>query len=367
MDWRVRVVLHMPSSPNMHNSRCSKCRRQPAFFPPWSTKVGVIKPWTASSKRGSLLFLRTGAGYTKELVLNFKHLIFDTLLGLLEALRELSLVGGDVLLEALQRGRRALRQGLLLRHQRVGDELPLRGQPLLHLLFPEQKLFPRVRFTQFQLLRRIRLLLARVVVSHKVAKLDPRFLRCGLQAGHDPCRGVGGPRVKHGPSVPIPRVVAASVVHEDEVVAPLVLARRLRVQNVPVVLVVQVLVIVVEEDPLLLLVLDKPLHSVALQKLTVGLDHPPVQFCIEQPGLGRLEEMNLARESVEDLVEPRGNVPPPLKRVGVELGDHGTFRGHRPGVVVRPLRHALLLAHGAVVELADHLVIKRVSTLDLAR
>ena len=76
--------------------------------------------------------------------------------------------------------------------------------------------------------------------------------------------------------------------------------------------------------------------------------------------------MPLAVEGVEERVESRGDVPPPLEVGEVELRILRFWRRDRIGVLVDPLRDALLLRDRAGVEGLDGRVGVEVPAPDLA-
>mmetsp|Transcript_20227 Transcript_20227/g.49117 ORF Transcript_20227/g.49117 Transcript_20227/m.49117 type:complete len:340 (+) Transcript_20227:485-1504(+) len=245
---------------------------------------------------------------------------------------------------------------LLLTQQRVGGVASDRSELLLDVPLCLQQQLLGVLSTQEG--RRLVQGSARVVGQRKLLEIDARLGKSVTYPFSVSLRKGSVSRVDHGPSIADPCVVPPPVVDGNEVV-------RLVVDDVPVILVVQVLVVVVEQQPLVLL-LHEPLHRVASEELTVGLRDAPVELPVDAPGARRVKEMNLAVEYVEDGVESRGDVPPALEQVGVEVVFEGLIGDVGVAAVVHLLVHALLVAHRTSVELAHHLVLKQITALHLA-
>mmetsp|Transcript_482 Transcript_482/g.1222 ORF Transcript_482/g.1222 Transcript_482/m.1222 type:complete len:228 (-) Transcript_482:86-769(-) len=154
------------------------------------------------------------------------------------------------------------------------------------------------------------------------------------------------------------------------------------VQDVPIVLVVEILVIVVLQDTRA--GLDKALERGAREELPIRLLDPPIDLSqklgrLTRPGGSHaLEKVGLAIEGVEEWVQARRDEPSARHLRHVELVGHAVRRGRRiapldriplrrrgQGAFVRPPWHAPLRAESASIELTHDVVFEGVPTLDL--
>mmetsp|Transcript_14952 Transcript_14952/g.42565 ORF Transcript_14952/g.42565 Transcript_14952/m.42565 type:complete len:323 (-) Transcript_14952:458-1426(-) len=256
-----------------------------------------------------------------------------------------------------------------LQHPRLQDREPLSETPQLGLYGPLQRLHLLARKLLhplqilLQLLKRpdtFRLRRARVVRQRKVVPCEPRPLSRLFQLRHVRLRQAPRSSVHGRPSIPFPSVILSPIIYENVLV-------RLGGQDVPVVFVMQVLVSVVEQDRRVFL-LHESLHRRPLQKvLAVVRRYPPVNLADDDVRVRRRrgKVVLLAGERVKQPVQAGGDVPAALEICQVEFRVQSAVGRHRVDALIHALRHALLLAHGALVERVDCRVLVLVAAFDL--
>mmetsp|Transcript_26180 Transcript_26180/g.62854 ORF Transcript_26180/g.62854 Transcript_26180/m.62854 type:complete len:389 (+) Transcript_26180:247-1413(+) len=207
---------------------------------------------------------------------------------------------------------------------------------------------------------------ARVVRDVEVLiEVEVHLLRGLAQSREEDLGQLRVARVHDRASVSHPRVVLPAVVHERERRHAVLVIVRGVIDDVPIVLIVQVIIVVIDEVGRILRILVEFLHGIAREELSVGLLDAPVELAEELPGGGLREEVHLTGEDVEELVLAGGDVPPSVPQLRVERLNELLLRGDGVRSVVRLLGDARHVRYGALVELSHDVVLEDVTAFDL--
>ena len=135
-------------------------------------------------------------------------------------------------------------------------------------LFPQQQFLTRRQFGRTGIVRH-----GKVAVPVKI-HLARRFAESGKEFG----RQGGGARVHHHTAVPVPRVIAAPIIDKGKRWYIVGIVVVFVINNPPVVLVVQIFIVVVDEMRGIVGILIKLLQGIARKEFAIGFGNAPIEL-----------------------------------------------------------------------------------------
>lgn len=128
----------------------------------------------------------------------------------------------------------------------------------------------------------------------------------------------------------------------------------------------KIFIVVVDEVSRVGGVLDESLDCILREELSIRLGNAPGELGVEETRGGGGEEVDLAVEGIEDLVQPGGDVPLPRPYLRIKGLHLGRKRNLRIVSFALFLWNTLLLADCTGVKHTHHFVLKEITALYLA-
>mmetsp|Transcript_15942 Transcript_15942/g.30435 ORF Transcript_15942/g.30435 Transcript_15942/m.30435 type:complete len:463 (+) Transcript_15942:127-1515(+) len=303
---------------------------------------------------------------------NFLLLLLDLLLHLHNILHKLFLHLLNVLYQFLLKlnglrlnSYKSLFGNAHLRPYRIRRRRPRHHSLLLQLFLCLNRHLPCKFLSQHHLLSFLQRL-TRIIRNFKILiKVKVDLLRRLPKPRFERLRKFGIPSIYHRPAVSDPGIVLPPVIDKGKRRNSLLVPILGIIHDVPIVLIMQILVIVIDHMSRILRILHELLQRIPREELPIRLLNPPIQLPEELSLLRLGKEVHLTRKGIEQLILSGGDVPPSVEQLGIELFDQFLLRRDRIAPVVGSLGHARHVGDGALVEFPHDVVFEYVPAVDL--